>query len=145
MPTREDSPAHYMEHIQVAMNLLGRRNLPLTDDLGHLDLLRLLRSRVRFDLPGGRQLTIGMVPENSSLAGKTIRALYQQLKQYDFEVIAIMRREHVLLPHPDTLLETKDRVILIVSKEAEEPLSKYVVPIPQIEQSGGTSTSYHAA
>lgn len=48
-----DSPAHYIEHIQIAMNLLGRRNIPLVDKLGHLDLLQLLRSRVRFDLPGG--------------------------------------------------------------------------------------------
>jgi hypothetical protein len=51
VPTRRDSPAHYLEHIQVALHLLGRRHLPVADQLGHLDLLRMLRARVRFDLP----------------------------------------------------------------------------------------------
>jgi CIC family chloride channel protein len=61
VPTRRDSPAHYMEHIQTALSLLGKRHLPLMDKAGHLDLLRLVRSRMRFDLPGGKQLTMGMV------------------------------------------------------------------------------------
>jgi CIC family chloride channel protein len=144
VPTREDSPAHYLEHIQVALNLLGRRNLPLMDKVGHLDLLRLLRSRVQFDLPGGRQLTMGLVKEESPLVGKTIRTLYQQLNVHDFEIVAIMRREHVLLPHPDTLVEPNDRVILIASQSALEPLAKYIAPIPQVA-ANGVQTSYAAA
>ncbi len=136
VPTRQDSPAHYLEHIQVALNLLGKRNLPLMDKLGHLDLLRLLRSRVQFDLPGGRQLTLGEFKEDSPMVGKTIRTLYQELNMHDFEIVAIMRREHVLLPHPGTLIEPKDRVILIASRSALEPLQKYIVPIPQVAASG---------
>lgn len=134
--TRQDSPAHYLEQIQVALNLLGKRDLPLMDKLGHLDLLRLLRSRIRFDLPGNRQLTMGLIKQDSPLVGKTIRMLYEQLNIHDFEIVAIMRREHVLLPHPDTLLEPKDRVVLIASQPAQEPLAKYIVPIPQIEVGG---------
>jgi len=136
VPTRQDSPAHYLEQIQVALNLLGRRNLPLMDKLGHLDLLRLLRSRIRFDLPGNRQLTMGLIREDSPLVGKTIRMLYEQLNIHDFEIVAIMRREHVLLPHPSTLLEPKDRVILITAQASQEPLAKYIAPIPPIEEGG---------
>jgi CIC family chloride channel protein len=136
VPTRQDSPAHYLEQIQAALNLLGRRNLPLMDKVGHIDLLRLLRSRIRFDLPGNRQLTMGLIKEDSPLLGKTIRMLYQQLNIHDFEIVAIMRREHVLLPHPDTVLEPKDRVILIASQAAQEPLAKYIAPIPQVEEGG---------
>jgi chloride channel protein, CIC family len=143
--TRQDSPAHYLEQIQVALNLLGRRNLPLMDKLGHLDLLRLLRSRIRFDLPGNRQLTMGLIKENSPLAGKTIRSLYDQLNIHDFEIVAIMRREHVLLPHPDTLLEPKDRVILIACQAAQEPLAKYISPIPQTEEGGVQAPTSDAA
>ncbi|HEX4785406.1 MAG TPA: chloride channel protein [Candidatus Sulfotelmatobacter sp.] len=134
--TRQDSPAHYLEQIQVALNLLGRRNLPLMDKVGHIDLLRLLRSKIRFDLPGNRQLTMGLIKEDSPLLGKTIRMLYDQLNIHDFEIVAIMRREHVLLPHPDTVLEPKDRVILIASQTAQEPLAKYIAPIPQVEEAG---------
>ena len=136
VPTREDSPAHYLEHIQIAMNLLGRRNLPMMDKLGHLDLLRLLRSRIRFDLPGGRRLTIGVLDEHSPVVGKTIRTLYQALENFDFEIVAILRREHVLLPHPDTVLEPNDRAILIASQEAQEPLRRYIAPSPEAEESG---------
>jgi len=145
VPTRQDSPAHYMEQIQVALNLLGRRNLPLIDQLGHLDMLRLLQSRVQFDLPGGRHLGMGVVPENSPLVGKTIRWLYQTLQPYDFEIVAVTRREHVLLPHPDTILQANDRVILIASDAAETPLATYIAPTPQAQKSGVQERSDQAA
>ena len=136
VPTRRDSPAHYLEHIQIALSLLGRRDLPITDQLGHLDLLRLLRSRVRFDLPGGRELAIGRIGDTSSAAHKTVGNLYTQLRQFDFEVIAVMRREHVLLPHRDTVLESGDRLVMITSPRAREPLTRFVEPIPE-EREGG--------
>ncbi|HEX4037778.1 MAG TPA: chloride channel protein [Acidobacteriaceae bacterium] len=133
VPTRQDSPAHYMEHIQIALNLLGRRQLPITDKLGHLDLLRLLRSRVRFDLPGGRELTLAAIPEGSPIAGQSIATLYQQLSDYDFEIVTIRRREHVLLPHSGTLLEPGDRLAVITSQRAREPLARYMTPLTQEE------------
>ena len=145
VPTRQDSPAHYLEQIQIALNLLGRRNLPVMDKLGHIDLLRLLRSRIRFDLPGNRQLAMGLIKDDSPLVGKTIRMLYDQLNLHDFEIVAVMRREHVLLPHPGTLLEPKDRVILIASQSAQEPLAKYIAPIPQIEEGGVQTPQSEAA
>ena len=145
VPTREDSPAHYLAQIQVALNLLGRRNLPIMDKLGHLDLLRLLRSRIRFDLPGNRQLTLGLINDDSPLIGETVRMLYERLKKEDFEIVAIRRREHVLLPHPDTIFEANDRLILIAAQAAQELLSKYVTPIPQIEEDGGQNSVSNAA
>ncbi|HWF38480.1 MAG TPA: chloride channel protein [Candidatus Acidoferrales bacterium] len=137
VPTRQDSPAHYMEHIRIALHLLGKRNISVTDDLGHLDLLRLLRSRMRFELPGGRELTTGVVPENSPVAGKTVGDLYQQLASCDFEIIVIMRREHMLLPHRDTLMEAKDRLVLIVSPESREPLARFITPISEAQGNSG--------
>ena len=70
------------------------------------------------------------------MIGKTIRMLYDQLNIHDFEIVAIKRREHVLLPHPETLLEPEDRVILIASQGAQQPLAKYIAPIPQVEEGG---------
>jgi CIC family chloride channel protein len=136
VPTRQNSPAHYVEHIQIAMSLLGKRDVPLADELRHLDLLRLLRARIHFDLPGRRELTEAVMREDSDLAGQTLGTLYERLKEQQFEVIAILRREHVLLPHPNTVLEAKDRVVLIVSPEAREPLAKYLAPVEQREKDG---------
>jgi CIC family chloride channel protein len=136
VPTRDDSPAHYLEHIQGALSLLGKRGVPLADKLGHLDLLRLLRSRVHFDLPGSREMTEAAVKKDGELVGQPLTMLYERLKEYPFEVIAILRREHVLLPHPDTVLENGDRVVLITSPEARDPLAQYLAPLPEREAGG---------
>jgi CIC family chloride channel protein len=131
VPTGRDSPAHYLEHIQVALNLLGRRDLPIADQMGHLDLLRMLRSQVRFDLPGGREITLGRIGDDSPAAKKTLGDLYRELNETDFEVIAIMRREHVLLPHRETRLEPGDRLVMITSPRSREPVARYIEPVPE--------------
>lgn len=130
VPTRRDSPAHYLEHIQIALSLLGKRDLPIGEQMGHLDLVRMLRSRIHFDLPGKKELNMALMKDDSVMVGKTIEALYRQLNQYQFEIIAVMRREHVLLPHPETVLLAKDRVVLITSPHAREPLAQYFSPLP---------------
>jgi hypothetical protein len=134
VPTQRDSPAHYLDHIHTALTLLGKRNLHLTENLGHIDLLRLIRSRVRLDLPGKKELTMALVSQESPLAGKTIGWLYRELHTVEFEIIAVMRREHVLLPHPDSALEANDRLILITSVPAREPLRKFLTPLSQPEE-----------
>ena len=134
VPTRQDSPAHYLEHIQIALQLLGKRNLPLMDKVGHLDLLRLLRSHVRFDLPGGRELTMGVIEDDSPIVRRRLADLYNELAQYDFEVVTIRRREHMLLPHGDTLLEPGDRLVMITSPQAREPLARFVAPVTDEQQ-----------
>jgi CIC family chloride channel protein len=134
VPSRRNSPAHYLEHIQIALSLLGRRTLPFTDNVGHLDLLRLLRSRIHFDLPGNREILMVLVPEKGVMAGQTIESLYRRLDKYQFEIIAIMRREHVLLPHPETVFEAHDRLILIASPQPREALSEYFEPLPAVTE-----------
>jgi CIC family chloride channel protein len=136
VPTRRDSAAHYLEHIRIALGLLGRRDLPFTDELGHIDLLRLLQSHIHFDLPGKKELTMAQVTEDSPIIGKTIAALYDELSPHEFEIIAVRRREHVLLPHPETLLLAKDRLVLITSPQAREPLARLTTPLPAEHQAG---------
>jgi CIC family chloride channel protein len=130
VPSRQDSPAHYLEHIQIALSLLGKRNMPITDKLGHLDLLRLLRSKIGFDLPGGKQLTMGTLKSESSFTGRSIREFYDGLPDCEFEVVTILRREHVLLPHPDTILQPDDRILLIEKTKSCESLRQHIEQIP---------------
>ena len=130
VPRQENSPAHYMDHVRVALGLLGRRDVALGNSVGHLDLLKLLRSKIRFDLPGGRQLEMGALQSESRFVGKSIQAFYKDLNAYDFEIVAIMRREHVLLPHPDTLLQEGDRILVIASASAHAVLTKDIKPLP---------------
>jgi CIC family chloride channel protein len=136
VPTRRDSPAHYLEHIRIALGLLGRRNLPFTGPVGRVDLLRLLLSRVRFDLPGNKELSMTLLKKDSAIIGKTIAALYELLHQHQFEIIAIMRREHVVRPHTETVLQAKDRLVLIASPQAREALAPFVVSQPGAAHDG---------
>jgi CIC family chloride channel protein len=116
---------------------LKYRSLPFatsaTGSLGHIDLMRLLRSHVRFDLPGHKELTLAQVGGASPIAGKPLSALYQQLPGSDFEIVAITRREHVLLPHPDTILQPEDRVLLIAGASARSSLGEFLSPLPHPE------------
>jgi len=134
VPVRRDSPAHFREHIQIALDLLGRRDVPVGRALGHLDLLRLLRSKVGLDLPGGKQLTMGVLREQSRFVGRPISRLYQEFHDCEFEIVAIMRREHILLPHPDTILEAKDRIVSIEAPQSCGRLHEQLDP-PQPGQS----------
>ena len=54
----------------------------------------------------------------------------------DFELVATMRREHVLLAHADTFLEANDRIGSIASPAAQKALAKYLGPTSQIEKNG---------
>jgi CIC family chloride channel protein len=144
VPTRQDSPSHYLEHIQIALNLLGKRNLPAMEKVGHLDLLRLVQSHIQFDLPGGKELTLGLVRESSPMVGERVGELYRQLDHFEFEVIAILRREHILLPHPDTLIQINDRLMLITTPQAREPLARFLTPLPQMQEGGMQSPSPEA-
>jgi CIC family chloride channel protein len=141
VPNRRDSPAHYLDDIQIALKLLGKRNLDLTDELGHLDLFRLMQSQIHFDLPGNREISVASVPEESTLSGKTVDWFYRQLRQYEFEMIAIMRRKHVLLPHGDTVLQANDRIMLITSPHAREPLAKFLTPLAEAPDGGAQASA----
>jgi hypothetical protein len=134
VPLREDSPAHYLDHIRVALTLLGRRKLSAIDKVGHLDLLRLLRSKVRFDLPGGRHLQLGLLRPESRFAGGSIADFYGNLDRDDVEVVALIRREHLVLPHPDTMLQGNDRMILISTTASRESLQQDISPLPDEQQ-----------
>jgi chloride channel protein, CIC family len=145
VPGRSDSPAHYMDHIQIALRILGKGNLPMADELGHLDLLRLLRSRIRFDLPGGKQLSMGVVKSDSPISGKPLRQLYQKLGNDKFEVVAILRRDQVLLPHADTLLQPEDRVLLITTPAVQQQMEPYIAPAPQVQQASLQAPDFQKA
>jgi CIC family chloride channel protein len=133
VPLRSDSPAHYIEQVRGALTLLGRRRVQ-ADSLGHLDLLRLLRSQVRFDLPGGEQLQHSALQQESRFAGHSVAEFYQDPATQAVEIVSIVRREHFILPHPDTRLEAGDRLMLITSEAARKNLEMDLTPLQEGEQ-----------
>lgn len=129
VPTRADSPAHYLENIDVALRLLSSGNIQSADKFGNVDLLRLMRSGARFVFPGKKEFYTGVLKEDSPIVGGTIGTLYDERPQHDFEVIAIVRGEQVLLVRRKTVLEAGDRLILIASPDARAALTRHLAAV----------------
>jgi chloride channel protein, CIC family len=129
VPGRGDSPAHHVEHLRIAMDLLEKRSVTSPSVIGHLDLLALLESGIAVDLTEGKQLTIGVLRPESSWVGRPIRLGSQEELGAEMEMVAILRQGEMLLPHPDMLLQAGDRVLSIVSPGARDRLSRHLAPL----------------
>jgi CIC family chloride channel protein len=124
-----DSPAHYLEHVRVALGLLSKGQIPPSAEVGHLNLVALLDSGIPLDLPGGKQLTVGRLRAESSCVGQPIRCLDALEAKADLEVVAVLRDKALLLPQADDLLQGEDRILIIASAQAWERLGRHLVPL----------------
>lgn len=125
---RADSPAHHVEHLRIAMDLLDKRRVTPTSVIGHLDLLALLESGVALNLSQGKRLTIGRLRESSPWAGKTIKTSQDELSN-EMELVAIIRGKEMLLPHPETILQAGDKVLAITTAKGEQRLQSHLDPL----------------
>lgn len=137
VPRRSDSPAHYAELLQNALNFMnqGRVSIPAVN--GHLDLLKLISSGIPVDLPEGKQLVIGALSPESPRIGRPLNPGYFSEEERDAEVMAILRRGHILLPRSDIILQSGDQLLLIVSSPAWKRLSRILTPEPAQKYKGG--------
>lgn len=126
---RADSPAHHMENLSIALNLMCKPWVSDPDTVGHMDLLSLLKSGVAVKLAGGKELTIGVLRPESSWVGRTLGSTHPKEFGDDVEIIAILRREHMLLPRFDTVLQAGDRLLAIVLPQEKEGLLRHLAPV----------------
>lgn len=113
VPTRADSPAHRVEHLQIALDLLAQRKVPVSATLKHVDLVKLLESGVPLDLPGGRQLGIGVLRLGSGAAGLPLDSISVTDANGEMEIIAVLRDDEMMLPSPNVALQSGDRILAI--------------------------------
>lgn len=125
---RAQSPARYVENVQVALDLLGKGQIPKTAKVGHLDLVALLDSGVPVNLPGRRQLHLSVLRPESALVGKTVKDCYQAAGNAALEIVAIMRHGNIVLPNRDTVLQKSDRLLTVGSSEAQAKISEHLAP-----------------
>jgi CIC family chloride channel protein len=123
---RAASPARYIDHIRVALELLQQRRLPGAANIGHLNLVTLLDSGVSLKLSGGRELSIGVVPPESVLQGQTVKEFTDLGGPQPVEVVAILRGGNVVMPEPDTPLREGDRLLILASRNAREILKQHL-------------------
>jgi CIC family chloride channel protein len=110
--SRADSPAHYAQHLEIALRILREEEVSHLD-LGELDLVSLVRSGIRVELANGRRLFVGVLRADSPLVGTTIGVSGRNLAGSDTNIIGIVRGENTLPPRADLVLEAGDRLILV--------------------------------
>jgi CIC family chloride channel protein len=126
VPGRADSPAHHVEHLRIALDLLQRRRIPTQAEVGHLDLVALLEQKIPVDLTGGKMLMIGSLFKDSGCIGKTIQSSCLTKGDKETEIVAILREGELILPNKDIFLEEKDQLLVITSSEMSEQLKKHI-------------------
>jgi CIC family chloride channel protein len=127
--TPADSPARYVQNVQLALRILSSRNRVQIPGIGHLDLVALLDSGIPVQMPGRRELRVGSLKPESALVGKTIRDIYAEAKGRPLEIIGVVRDNQAILPTPTTLLRENDQLLIIGSREVREMLSGHMTPI----------------
>ena len=115
VPRRSDSPAHHVEHIQTALEIMHQEPLKVRDAVGHLDAIALLQSGVPIDLPGDQKIFIGRLRTDSPCVRKPIRenCLHYEKDKGHPNIVAVVRGREVLIPRPELVLMGGDQVVLI--------------------------------
>jgi CIC family chloride channel protein len=116
VPRVPDSPSHHAEQLRVALRLIDHPRAHLWKNVGHLNLLRLLRSGIPVDLSDSMRVMSGTLRPDSACVGTPVRATCLFADGVEGEIIAIFRgQQQLLLPHPDTVLRAGDRLVILVA------------------------------
>ena len=125
---RAQSPARYVDSVDSALKILDSRNLPKAAIVGHLDLVAVLDSGVGVQIPGRKELGIGMLKPESPLAGKSVKECYEMVGS-GLEIVAILRGEEVVLPTPETKLQEQDRILTLGTAKARHDLAEHLAAV----------------
>jgi CIC family chloride channel protein len=126
---RADSPAHHSEHLEAAIHLLHNRRVTVPDTFSHLDLRALLASGISLDLSDDKRLALGSLKKKSPYVGKSVQENFLVADQESFEIVAVFRQGHTLLPHSGLLLKPEDRLLVITTEEVWKRFESDLAPL----------------
>jgi CIC family chloride channel protein len=129
VPRPADSPAHRMEHLKTALKMLEERRSIDPGSIGHVKLVTLLETGIPIDLPDGMQLLIGTLSPGSPCAGHPLKRACFVREGVDWEIVAIFRDQHLILPHPNTVLEAEDQLLALIPPECKEELQSHFLSV----------------
>ena len=122
-----DSPAHKVEHLKTALKMLQERGTSIdTDRIEHVNLMALLESGIPIDLPDGKRLVTGRLKPDSPCAGKPLKQGCLIQEAVDWEIVAIFRQDHLIVPHPSSVLKAEDRLLVLLPIEFEDELREHL-------------------
>ncbi len=88
-----------------------------------------MTSGIAIDLSGGKQLTIGVLRSDSTCVNMPIKSDCLNFGDGGVQMVAILRDNKVLLLHPEMVLQSDDRLMIITSPSAWGRLSKHLSPL----------------
>jgi len=115
---RPDSPAHQVEHLETAIQLLAKRQVRIPETISHVDLRTLLETGIPIDLPGNRRLVIKPVKKDSVYIGKRAQECCPPEDEEEVDLVAVFRDNRLIFPHEETQLKVGDRLLIIASYNA---------------------------
>ncbi len=124
VPGRADSPAHRMEHLNSALRLAGEQPGALPTGTGAATLKGLLASGIPVNLPGGKQLLLGVIRKESPFAGKEISSPSPPDLEGQVEILAAFREGKTYMPDTDFSLQPGDQMLVVISEGARDRLMK---------------------
>jgi CIC family chloride channel protein len=127
---RPDSPAHQAEQVQTAIRLLDHGGIAWPTEVTHLHLASLLQAGLALDLPDGSQLTAGVLLPESPWTGRQVQSRPASELLDHSRLLAILRGNTVLLPRPDVVLQSADRILILTEQDALAELPSIVSPVP---------------
>jgi CIC family chloride channel protein len=122
VPTAAQSPAHYVEELNDAFDLIRAHQLQQPAGLGELDMVALMQSGIPLKVTADEQMFMGAVQDGSGLVNRAIEQICGLVQPDSLKVLAVFRGEEVLLPHGSTQLKENDRLMVVCSPETKEKL-----------------------
>jgi CIC family chloride channel protein len=145
VPFRLDSPAHYAENLEAILKLLNERKVSLPATVTHLHVRTLLASGVPVDLPGDRQMVIGILRADSRYAGKPIETYFNLNQEDEVEIVAVFRQGRTIVPQTGLVLRAGDRLLAIASQAGRAQLAHELAPLSEAQVIGGYADSESGA
>lgn len=124
---RVQSPAHYLEALRTAFDLIGSKRIRKAPDLGAIDMLALLESGIPLQLTGGKQLFVGVVQHGSPLIAQSLETVAKTVLDGSWSVLAIFREQGTVVPTAATVINEKDRLLIACSPQVRNQLAGHLV------------------
>ncbi len=126
-----NSPSHGTEYLTVALRLLEERGARLPEAAGHVGMRALMASGISVELTDGKRFALRSLESKSPCVGQTLGACLGAAPPDDFEIVAVFRGEHTLLPRGDLTLRPKDK-LLIVASTSDEAIARFLAGGPSV-------------
>ncbi|MGE5224293.1 MAG: chloride channel protein [Omnitrophica WOR_2 bacterium] len=129
---RSESPAHQVEHMETALDMLARHHVVMPNSTTPIDLRALMVSGIPIQLPDEKIIVIGVLKATSPFVRKDLQFCYELQDTDDFELIAVVRQGHTILPHPNMTFQAGDRFLCLTTQQIWKQLASNFAPLKEV-------------